>query len=80
MYYRPKANLAGVAARIRRKVEWLGYSPKTAKLPTGQEMELLLAFDARDLEPGDHAAQLVLRSNDPDHGKIILPILLHVIE
>ncbi|OGR01995.1 MAG: hypothetical protein A2284_19345 [Deltaproteobacteria bacterium RIFOXYA12_FULL_61_11] len=80
VYYRPKANLAGVAARIRRKVEWLGYSPKTAKLPTGQEMELLLAFDARDLEPGDHAAQLVLRSNDPDHGKIILPILLHVIE
>lgn len=44
---------------------WIEATPVTGLLPAGESVHLSIAFDAARLDPGDHAALVVIRSNDP---------------
>jgi len=57
---------------------WATAAPLAGSVPPGGSDEILLTFDGSDLDDGDLAAVLLVRSNDPARGEISIPIDLHV--
>ena len=57
---------------------WVTATPLAGSVPPGGFDEIGLAFDASDLDDGDHSAVLLIRSNDPARDEIAVPIGLHV--
>ncbi len=70
--------LRNAAAWSGRRVGWMTASPGFAVVPAGRSLDVEVRFDAADLEGGDYAGRVTLRSNDPLRPEVGVPALLHV--
>jgi len=53
-------------------------TPREGKVAPGQALDAVVTFDARHLIAGDYAADIVVRSDDPDEPVVVVPAELHV--
>jgi len=60
------------------QVEFLAVAPASGSVAASGSAEVTARFDAQGQSPGDHAAEIVVRSNDPVQPEIIVPALLRV--
>lgn len=83
-YYEPGSTISILHSRmiphsLRGVPEWLAASPMEGTVPVGSSMEVLVRFRSEGIPPGDHEAQLLVRSNDPDEPEIPVRAHMHVI-
>jgi len=57
---------------------WLLIDNYGGTIPAGQTETINVTLDAADLEAGIYTANLIIGSNDPDNGEVIVPITLTV--
>ena len=60
-------------------VDWLTVTPQTAELDPGNSMDFAVQFDASGLRPGQYSTVLTIRSNDPVHPAVDLPVDFRVL-
>lgn len=58
--------------------KWLYFVPRLGLIPPGGQLDITAHVDTASLDPGVYTANLVLHSNDPDHGALALPVSLWV--
>lgn len=58
---------------------WLSVYPDTGEVPPYGDTILSVDLDAMNLDEGDHQANIVIRSNDPEDSLTLVPVHLHVI-
>ena len=58
---------------------WLNLVEENGSVAAGITSELEVAIDATGLEPGDHYADILISSNDPDTPQLALPVHLEVV-
>lgn len=68
----------GLAVRIASTPRWVEVSPTWGRIPAGDFADLDVTFDAVGLMGGDYEANIVIESNDPDEGTVLVPVALHV--
>jgi type VII secretion-associated serine protease mycosin len=61
-----------------RGVPWLAAEPLSGVVPPGGSAVVDVTFAAADLDLGVYGANLVITSNDPDEGKLLVPVTLTV--
>lgn len=59
-------------------VPWLSLSAVSGTTPPSQSSPVQVGFNAAALTPGDYAATLCVRSNDPERRLVVVPVQLHV--
>jgi hypothetical protein len=59
-------------------VPWLAVEPTAGTVAPDASTELTVSVDTAGLEPGTYRAQVVVTTNDPDHGAIAVPVELVV--
>ncbi|MEA3287223.1 MAG: FISUMP domain-containing protein [Candidatus Marinimicrobia bacterium] len=59
---------------------WLDITPNTFTIPTGENVELIIAVNAEGLELGDYSDVITLVSNDSSNETLSIPITLEVID
>jgi hypothetical protein len=59
-------------------VDWLSVQPTSGTIPAGSSQDVDVTFDATDMLGGDYSADIVITSNDPDEGEVIVPATLGV--
>jgi subtilisin family serine protease len=57
---------------------WLVVRPSEAVVTPTVQYNVQATFDATDLPGGDYAADVVITSNDPANGEVVVPASLHV--
>ena len=57
---------------------WLRLSKIEGLIPTGNQEDITVTFDAAGLWVGDYNADIVISSNDPDKPEVTIPAHLHV--
>ncbi len=57
---------------------WLSTDPESGVLPAGEQIDVVVTFDASSLDGGDYAALLLVRSDDPDEGEIAVTVQMDV--
>ncbi|MGD1842071.1 MAG: choice-of-anchor D domain-containing protein [Thermonemataceae bacterium] len=57
---------------------FLSVTPSAGTVPFGATTDLAVKFDARALEPGEYAADIVINSNDANNPEIVVPATLTV--
>ncbi|MEZ4386195.1 MAG: DUF4350 domain-containing protein [Candidatus Krumholzibacteriia bacterium] len=62
---------------LANTVPWMSVDPDHGVLEPGGHAELLAEFSGTDLCGGDHAAQIVVASNDPVSPLATIPVRLH---
>ena len=62
----------------RNRFRWLSFAPSSGAVPPGGRVDITLGFDAAGLAAGDHGAELVTDSDDPDTGMVAVPVTLRV--
>ncbi len=67
-----------LAVQIMSVPQWLDVTPSSGRILAGGFMDLDVNFDAAGLMGGDYDANIVIESNDPDEGTILVPATLHV--
>jgi len=67
-----------MAVEFRPPAGWLIVSPDAGTILPGGFIDLDVTFDATQLIGGDFGANLDISTNDPAHGLIQVPVLLHV--
>ncbi len=60
--------------------EWVSVSPITGTVQTNQTQSLQVVFDSSWKQPGIYTQNLYLDTNDPEHGYVIIPVRMEVIE
>ena len=66
-------NMLGYAA-----INWISITPLDGTVPAWDDVELIVTFDATDLEEGVYYADINISSNDPDEPLIVVPATLTV--
>jgi len=66
-------NMLGYAA-----TSWLSVAPLDGTVPAWDDIELVVTFDATDLEEGVYHANINITSNDPDEALVVVPATLTV--
>ncbi|MCB2219673.1 MAG: T9SS type A sorting domain-containing protein [Bacteroidetes bacterium] len=59
-------------------VQWLSVSPMSGTVAVGENEDVMVDFDATNLEAGEYYAELVINNNDPDNDQMIVPVTLDV--
>ncbi|HET9252646.1 MAG TPA: DUF4350 domain-containing protein, partial [Candidatus Eisenbacteria bacterium] len=59
-------------------ITWLDVSPAQGTTPPGGNATVTVTLDAAGLAGGEHLAQVVVASNDPDEPEIAVPVSLQV--
>ncbi|HET9251537.1 MAG TPA: DUF4350 domain-containing protein, partial [Candidatus Eisenbacteria bacterium] len=59
-------------------ISWLQVTPAQGTTPAGGVSAVTVTLDAMGLAGGDHAAQVIVASNDPDEEEIAVPVSLRV--
>lgn len=67
-----------LALQLMAVPQWLDVSPTSGRILAGGDMMLDVMFDASGLMGGDYDANIVVESNDPDEGTVLVPATLHV--
>ncbi|MBI3447292.1 MAG: choice-of-anchor D domain-containing protein [Acidobacteria bacterium] len=62
-----------------QKPAWLSVTPASGTVSAGGSADVTVTFDATLLDPADYDAAIVVASNDPDEGEVVVPAHLHVI-
>ena len=65
-----------IAADEGGEAAWLAVTPRSRTISPGGQIGVTLTIDARRVVGGTYQADLVLSSNDPDEGEVILPVTL----
>lgn len=68
----------GLAVQLMAVPQWLDVTPTSGRILAGGDMMLDVHFDAAGLMGGDYDANIVIESNDPDEGMVLIPATLHV--
>lgn len=63
---------------ITRNVDWLELSQTAGTVNQGANQEIVLTFDATDLDEGIYEAELLLAHNDPAIDIVIIPITMTI--
>jgi len=58
---------------------WMAMESGSGRVPPGETDDLSARFDATGMYGGDYAAEVVIRSDDPDAAEVVVPARLHVI-
>jgi hypothetical protein len=62
-------------------IDWLSIFPTSGVSPgNGWTDDIEIIFIANNLENGEYAANILISSNDPDEGEIVVPVSLMVNE
>ena len=67
-----------LAVRISSDVEWLEADPAAGSVEPGGVAPVTVSFDATGMTDGVYSALLLVSSNDPDDGEVIVPVTLVV--
>ena len=57
---------------------WISVSPLSGTIDQGEYENLIVSFNAEDLEEGEYTATINVSSNDPDEYNISVPVILTV--
>jgi hypothetical protein len=57
---------------------WVQAAPEEGRVEPQDVHEIVVSYDASDLAPGEHLAQLLVNSDDPDEPRLAVPIRLLV--
>ncbi len=68
-----------LAVRLAPLQQWLTVSPTSGRIPAGQNMQVMVQFNALGLLGGNYTGTIHVLSNDPDEGDLGLAAQLHVI-
>jgi subtilisin family serine protease len=60
------------------EIPWLSASPLDGSVAPDGSVQIDVNVDSTGLEPGVYGARLIVRTNDPDHGSFIVPVVLVV--
>ena len=61
--------------------EWLCFDPSSGAIGPKSSGDVTVSLNCLgDLEPGVYAAEIVIRSNDPDEDRVAVPVSLKVVE
>jgi subtilisin family serine protease len=66
------------AAAFAGLPNFLAIEPRVGAVPPGGSMDVVVTFDAAELDGGDYRADVLVASNDPDEPQVIVPAHLHV--
>ncbi|TVQ93936.1 MAG: T9SS C-terminal target domain-containing protein [Bacteroidetes bacterium] len=59
------------------QIEWIGFNPQSGTVEPEQNVDVVLTFDATNLELGDYNAEIVVQNNAGE--SISIPVLLTVV-
>ncbi|MBN2514057.1 MAG: S8 family serine peptidase, partial [Sedimentisphaerales bacterium] len=59
-------------------VQWLAFDIVQGQIDPGQSLPIQVSLDASELAAGSYDAEIILLSNDPEHGQIIIPVHVDV--
>jgi len=65
-------------AQANDVVPWLSAQPTSGNVAAGGEQIISLTLNAAGLEVRAYTANLVITSNDPDSGRVVVPVTLNV--
>ncbi|MCH8838423.1 MAG: T9SS type A sorting domain-containing protein [Candidatus Marinimicrobia bacterium] len=66
------------ALEFSARTEWLIVAPQVGSVPIDGSVEITLTADISELELGSYSAQIMVSSNDPDEGLVVVPVTLSV--
>jgi hypothetical protein len=70
-----------VSDEIIAPCPWLSLSPGAGNIqPGGPPVDIDVAFDATGLAPGTYNCEILVNSNDPVNGQVVVPVELTVVE
>ena len=61
-----------------RPAWWLDENPSAATIASDSSQAIAITFDARQVQPGEHHAAIVIASNDPLHAEVEAPVTMTV--
>jgi hypothetical protein len=67
------------AVEFSPATRWLGATPLTAQVRSGEFASIIVTLDARNLTEGDYDGKMVVYSNDPLNPLIEVPVSLSVV-
>jgi hypothetical protein len=67
-----------LAVRVWAINQWLNVPPISGRLYAAEQTDIDVAFDATAVAGGHYRAEIIIESNDPNRGAILLPVTLHV--
>ena len=70
--------MPGKAIRFSAAPEWLTAEPTAGTLQSGECVDVVVTFDASELEEGDYTGSIDIVSNDPANPVLTVPVLFHV--
>lgn len=59
-------------------IGWMGASPLEAEIDPGDSLDMVVSFDAANLDNGTYEAFIGLSTNDPENDTITIPVTLTV--
>ena len=59
-------------------VPWLSETPVEGTIGPDGSVDITVSVDATGVEPGVYSVSVLIRTNDPDHDKLIVPVTLIV--
>ena len=60
--------------------EWLSVAPDSGTIEAGGSAEFTVTFETSSLEPGEHRTNILIRTDDPTDGVVVVPVTLFVME
>lgn len=78
-YINPEMIRDNYSILFSTRPEWLSLEPLSGTIAAGMSRLLVLQTDATELENGQYAANVVVRSNDPETPETNIGVLLNVI-
>jgi len=63
---------------VNEDVPWISEDPISGTVSTGHSHSVNVVFDATGLALGEHTANLIVNSNDPDEDPVTVPVTMHV--
>jgi subtilisin family serine protease len=76
--YNDFAAYTGLAIRYTYPLFWLTVDPMSGSIEPGESQDMMVTFDATDLEDGDYFGEIRITTNDPNHSMFAIPCTLHV--
>jgi YVTN family beta-propeller protein len=70
--------LGGIVPYAGGRSSWLTTDPLTGTVPSDSSMDIDVLLDANGLQPGEHTANLIVSSNDPNSPFIAIPVTMTV--
>ena len=80
-WYAQVDNVQIVSDDIVTPCPWLSLSPGAGSIPPGgPPVDVDVMFDATGLAPGTYNCEIIVNSNDPSNGQVVVPVELTVVE